>query len=68
MIVVSASFILWLSFVFLIIKLEKIRKANFEEVQLISSSEVSIKEIEMKEIGDEQQAPEILENTFLKDF
>ena len=68
MIVVSASFILWLSFVFLIIKLEKIRKANFKEVQLISSSEVSIKEIEMKEISDEQQAPEILENMFLKDF
>ena len=67
MLIASASFILWLSFVFLIIKLEKIRKANFE-VQLISSNKASINDIEIKEIGDEQHAPEISENPFLEEF
>ena len=67
MIGVSASFIIWLFFVFLIVKLEKIRKANFE-VQLISSEKVSMNGFEMKEIGDEHDAPEILEKTFLEEF
>lgn len=63
----SASFILWLSFVFLIIKLEKSRKASFD-VQLISSNEASVNDVEIKEIGDEQHAPEISEKPFLEEF
>lgn len=55
-------FILWLSVVFLIVRLGKLRKDEFKEVGMnYSLNGISDDEMELLELEDEQEAQDVLD-------